>query len=201
MKLILVRHGEAESNAKKVVGGRKNFPLTEKGIEQAKRIGKRLKDEKIDMAFCSPLSRAKQTAEEILKHHPKVPVSYEKDIIEMCYGDFEGGPTKIWHDLIESALKGTDEEFIQLRPPNGESFGEVVERAKEFLKKLDRYHGKTILIVSHGRFMRAFLSVLLNKHLREIMQEKFWNTSVTIIELKEKCEIIKYNCIEHLEVL
>ncbi|MCK4919084.1 MAG: class I tRNA ligase family protein, partial [Candidatus Pacebacteria bacterium] len=62
-KLILLRHGESESNVKDVKAGQTDgYPLTQKGIEQSKKIAKILKKEKIDIIISSPIQRAKQTA-------------------------------------------------------------------------------------------------------------------------------------------
>ncbi len=63
MKLILVRHSETEKNDEGV--------LTPKGIGQAKKVGKELKEKyKIDMVFCSPLKRCVDTLNCILNEYP-----------------------------------------------------------------------------------------------------------------------------------
>ncbi len=62
MKLIIVRHGQTHENASGIIQGQGTGRLNEIGIEQAKRIGFRLKDEKIDVAYISYLERTKQTA-------------------------------------------------------------------------------------------------------------------------------------------
>ena len=64
MRLILVRHGETNENKNKVVQGFLNTTLSKIGIQQAKKVANRLKDEKIDFAYSSDLDRAKQTAKE-----------------------------------------------------------------------------------------------------------------------------------------
>lgn len=60
MKLVIVRHGESEYNKKNLFSGWEDIPLTEKGIEEAKAAGKRIKDTGIefDAAFCSVLQRS-----------------------------------------------------------------------------------------------------------------------------------------------
>ena len=196
MKLILVRHGEAENNVSVVAGGQLEYKLTRNGIEQAKKLAKRLKDEKIEVVFCSPLSRAKDTAKEIVKLHPKVKIVYDDKLKEMNFGELEGKSTSLFHAAVEE-FEGPIEEF---RVKGGESYKELIGRAKSFIKQLETYHGKTVLAVSHGRTIRAILHVLLSKPLDEIMKEKFYNTSVTILELKEgKFGALKYNCIAHLD--
>lgn len=196
MKIILVRHGQAESNAEGIVGGRTDFAITQKGIIQAKKVAKRLKDEKIDAVFCSTLSRARDTLKEILKYHPEVGVVYDDRLEEMAFGIFEGGPLKPFYDSMRS-FNGNFEEY---KPDKGESFKEVRNRIELVLKEILRHEGKTVLVVVHGRVIRTFLSILLDIPLKEIMKTKFLNTSVTILELKNgKFEKRDYNSVEHLE--
>ena len=66
--------------------------------------------------------------------------------------------------------------------------------------KINEYKGKTVLVVAHGRVVRAFLSILLGTPVAEIFKIKFLNTSVTTLELiDDKFEKRDYNCIKHLE--
>ena len=63
--IYVVRHGETEWNAIDKVLGRTDIPLNAKGIEQARKLADSLKDLKIDVFLCSPLTRARQTADAI----------------------------------------------------------------------------------------------------------------------------------------
>jgi len=56
-RLIFVRHGETEENKAKIVQGQKHGKLSEEGLEQAKKVAERLKDEKIDFIYSSDLDR------------------------------------------------------------------------------------------------------------------------------------------------
>ena len=60
--LYLVRHGEIESNIKKVYAGWSEEGLTETGIRQAAEAGEILRGKGIEGLYCSPLKRAVQTA-------------------------------------------------------------------------------------------------------------------------------------------
>ena len=63
--IYVIRHGETEWNAINKVLGRTDIPLNDRGIEQAEEMARSLKDIKIDVFLCSPLSRARQTADAI----------------------------------------------------------------------------------------------------------------------------------------
>ena len=66
MRLYLIRHGETEYNKLKKNQGQIDIPLNEYGRELARKTGEGLADVPFDLCFCSPLSRAKETAELIL---------------------------------------------------------------------------------------------------------------------------------------
>lgn len=70
MKIYLVRHGESEANAKGIHQGQKiDTSLSKNGLEQAKKIAERLKDEDFEIIYSSDLKRAYETAKEIAKFH------------------------------------------------------------------------------------------------------------------------------------
>ena len=89
MFLYFVRHGEIESNIRKVYAGWSEEPLTEKGIQQAEMAGEVLKEKGIDALYCSPLRRAVQTAEIIGEAVGLTPVS-DDHFKEMRLGPWEG---------------------------------------------------------------------------------------------------------------
>lgn len=63
--IYLVRHGQTDWNKLKVMQGRTDIPLNEKGIEQAKVVGEKLRGINFDAIFYSPLLRAKQTMQNL----------------------------------------------------------------------------------------------------------------------------------------
>jgi probable phosphoglycerate mutase len=66
-RVIIVRHGQSNYNAQKLIQGRNNESvLTEKGRQDAQKVGDVLSLLPIDAIYCSPLQRAKATAEVIL---------------------------------------------------------------------------------------------------------------------------------------
>ena len=66
MKMYIIRHGQTPWNARKCLQGRSDVDLNENGIYLAELTGKALRDVTFDMAFTSPLIRAKHTAQCIL---------------------------------------------------------------------------------------------------------------------------------------
>ena len=68
-QIILVRHGQTPWNLDKIFRGSRDIPLNDQGREKARLAGEWLKEETIHAAYCSPLSRARDTGEAIARHH------------------------------------------------------------------------------------------------------------------------------------
>jgi isoleucyl-tRNA synthetase len=146
---LVMRHGEAESNAKNIVSSRPENPthLTEKGREDVAAAAKDLKDKKIDIIFASDFVRTKETAEMAAEALgiSKESIIYDKRLREVNTGDFDGKPISEYRAYFSSLL----ERFTK-PAPNGESVVDVKVRAMDFLAEIDAKHaGKNILIVTH----------------------------------------------------
>jgi broad specificity phosphatase PhoE len=173
----ILRHGESRGNVKNIVScwPEKFYnPLTKKGQDQIKDVAGKLKTKNVDIIFCSPILRAKQTAEIIGKRlglEPKI----DKRLRELGFGIFN-------HKSIEEFVKhfAKHVDRIKNRPPKGENYQDVTKRMFRFFKDINKkYKGKNILIVSHQApllLLRARVSgYLLSESivkLEEIFQEK-----------------------------
>ncbi len=161
--ILFVRHGQTEFNAKKIIaGGKSDVPLNETGRKQANQAAEKLKNVKIDVVFCSPMKRAKQTARAILKYHKDTPIFYDERLRERDWGEFDGKPDELlpqnfWH--LETVL-----------PESVEKVDMLYERLKSFYQEiLDKYKNKTVLVVAHNGVARVsglyFKGVPENKNL------------------------------------
>ena len=142
--IYVTRHGQTNWNVQKKVMGRYDEPLNEIGFQQAKEVKTYLLNKKIDIIICSPLLRAKQTAQ-IINTHRNIPIVYDNRIIERDFGEFEGKQTKdfdfygYWNYYKNEQYKSA--ENIQL------FFGRIYEFLNDIINK---YHKKNLLIVTHG---------------------------------------------------
>ncbi len=196
MKLIIARHGETEENVKKIIQGQKYGKLTNKGIEQAKKLAQRLKNEKIDVIFSSDLQRAKDTTKEIAKFH-KVPIYYVPELRERAQGIFEGEA----YEELYKARKESGISRVEFRPEGGENYIDIKKRAEKFLNEVfDKYKGKTVLLISHGGLIAILLAILLKKPIETFSPAQYHNAGVNIIEVGEGSEhkVHVINCIKHL---
>ncbi len=197
MRLIIVRHGETEANRKEIHEGQGQGKLTEKGISQAKRVGLRLKDEKIDKIYVSDLQRTIDTAKEIIKYHPDAEVVYDPRIREQSHGVFEGTP---WGTIKAEGDKAGKSRF-EFKPDGGESSLEMYERVKGFIHSVaEKDKGKNVMMVSHGGPIVCLLIYLFNRPQEDFMMLQPHNTGVSILEIdfKNKHKILTLNCIKHL---
>lgn len=153
----IVRHGQTESNVKDFIQGQTDSPLTQKGIDEIKRIAEKLKGVNFDYVFSSDLLRAKRTAEIIALEH-KLAVKTNKLLRERKFGKFEGRPATEYDELNKILRQLNDEERYSYKKFGIESDEEIVERFTTFIREVAIANpGKKILIVTHGAMIRIFL--------------------------------------------
>jgi broad specificity phosphatase PhoE len=139
--LYFVRHGESVMNKRGIFSGRTETPLTEDGKSQALSAGNELKKISISCIVCSPMGRAKQTAELIADSigYPRNKIITNELFTERDFGPLE--KTTFQPDLGDS-------EGV-------ESVDELMSRADKGLDFMQSLPGDTILLVSHGAIGRA----------------------------------------------
>ncbi len=163
IRLVLVRHGRAGGNARHILNGvRRDSPLTRLGRAQAKALAKSWK-ERPDVILTSPLKRARQTAYYFEKKYG-IKATALGLLSEQDCGDWSGHCARV---ILEKHPErffpyedGRRSHFLK-SVPDGESWEEVVGRARRFLKMVkEGYRGKKLLVVSHGVFIIACTSLL-----------------------------------------
>ena len=147
--LYFIRHGQTNQNIEGILTGRLDIPLNETGVKQVEQAGIDAKNLKIDLIFCSPLERARQTCDAINKYH-NAEVIITDEVIERTYGIYEGkhnssvNKEKMWDYF--------DDTYIKVMETPKELFGRIYA----FLDKIKKeYKDKNILIVAHNGVGRA----------------------------------------------
>jgi probable phosphoglycerate mutase len=185
MKLIITRHGRTEGNIKRILAD-VHDPLAPEGIKQAEAVSERLKDEKIDVIFSSPLIRAKKTAQIIAKHHPGTKFIVVDELREMELGSYTN---KCWDDVD-----------WDLMPDDVENRTSLYERGKVIIERvLEEYPTCTVLFVAHNAINKAMIRFLRKWHPEDRQPIPQGNTAITIFEIsaEERKEII-FNCTKHV---
>ncbi|MFA6534602.1 MAG: histidine phosphatase family protein [Patescibacteria group bacterium] len=149
-KIYLIRHGQDEDNARGILNGHRNKPLTKLGVRQAKAAAEKLKNKKIEVVISSPLRRAEQTADIISKLLGIKKVYLEADLREREFGILTGKLVKEI-PLHADAYLRINKSVYFTKGKGVESFAATLKRAKNILKNIRKaYIGKNLLIVSHG---------------------------------------------------
>jgi probable phosphoglycerate mutase len=160
--LLLLRHGETPLSVDRRFSGLGDAELTAKGLAQASAAAERLSREPyhLDVIVTSPLKRARQTAEAVAQR-TGLAVEVDDDLREADFGAWEG------HTFTE-VQRGWPAELAAwladptTAPPDGESFEAVAERVKRAEERLvERYEGRTVLIVSHVTPIKTLLRFAL----------------------------------------
>ena len=179
--LYVIRHGMTDWNVVKRLQGQTDIPLNDDGVRMAEEAAQRYKDVHFDICFCSPLIRARQTAEILLKGRD-VPVEYDDRLKEIAFGEYEGLEYPLLPD--DHPVKGAFRDPVNYVPAKGgESIADLLARTDDFLK--DRVYplldeDKDIIIVGHGAMNS---SIIVN--VKGLPTESFWDEGIENCELKK----------------
>ena len=185
--LVLVRHGQSEWNEKNLFTGWKDPKLTPRGVDEAIKAGKELKEAgySFDKMFTSDLFRAQDTGRIILEQMNLASIEVIKDVSlnERNYGDLAG------LNKDEARKKwGEDQVHIWRRsfdvpPPGGESLKDTAERVLPYFKENiipELKEGLSILVAAHGNSLRALVMELEEISSEEIIKLEI-STGVPLI--------------------
>ena len=161
--LILLRHGQSESNAAGLLVGRSDPPLTDLGVRQAEAAGRYLAAELLSgerdhpprslLVLSSPLQRARATAEIVARECGQgAEVEVDEQLIELDYGKFDG----LTLGQVEPADWAAWRADPSWRPPGGETLVELQERVTAWCDSL-RSDGDDgdVIAVSHVSPIKA----------------------------------------------
>ena len=165
MKILfyIVRHGETDYNIQGRLQGQLDLPLNQNGINVGILTGKALCDVKFDRVISSPLKRAYQTAQILLRENRASSAEIETDdrLKEFSFGTWEGlGCVAGNREVPDEYLEFFRDGMAFRGAPEGESTKQVLARTAAFLHEAANdpvNDGKTVLVSTHGAAMRALL--------------------------------------------
>ena len=180
--LYIMRHGRTDWNDRRKLQGRTDIPLNAEGRSMAQKARDEYREVPLDLCFCSPLKRARETAE-ILLTGRNVPIKADDRLKEMSFGKFEG---------IENFFSAADcPVSVIFRHPEAytrsvggsETFEELFARTGEFLREVIEplmKDGRNVLIVGHWAMNLSIVS-----QIRNLPREAFWTPKM------ENCKLIR----------
>lgn len=172
MNIYIVRHGETPWNKKKLIQGQRDVPLNEYGRELAQKTGEGMKEIPFDKVFSSPLIRAKETAELLMKGR-NLPIETDNRLMEICFGGAEGMRLSELYEDKENPMSRFLTAPAEYEPPKGgETFLDVRKRGMDFLSnQIVPLEGQyeNILLVAHACIIRSMISGI-----QKLSIEEFW---------------------------
>lgn len=178
--LYLMRHGRTDWNERRKLQGSTDIPLNETGRRMAAEAAVQYAGVSIDVCYCSPLLRARKTAELVLKDRC-IPILPDVRLREMGFGSYEGVENSFQiPDCPVNVLFFHPEQYLPVE--GGESLEELFARTGEFLREVvipQLAEGKNILIVGHGVMNAALIC-----QGKGLTMEHLWDAGV------EQCKLM-----------
>jgi len=173
-QIILARHGNTSWNKDKIFQGSKDVPLDDLGREEAWAVAKWLKDETIHAVYTSPLSRARDTAIAIARHHD-LKVLDLPGLADLSYGDWDGVPLKEVKVKYADLYHQWETAPHTVRFPNGETLAVLRTRALAAVEEVvQRHPDRTVLLMAHRAVNKVLIAAFIgldNSHFWRIAQD------------------------------
>ncbi len=190
-RLYLIRHGETDLNARRVVQPA-DTPLSVRGTRQARLLAERLADVGIRRIVASDLARAHQTAS-ALGETTGLEVELDPLLQERNFGSIRGTPyDELGFDLFAAGY----------HPPEGESWEQFDARVEQAFARVEALAHETagaLAVVTHGLVCRGFAAHHLGASDPDLERGHWGNTSLTIAAGPAPWTIELLNCTRHLE--
>ncbi|MCC6684796.1 MAG: histidine phosphatase family protein [Bacteroidia bacterium] len=199
-KLFIIRHGETDFNRLGVVqGSGVDSPLNETGMLQAQRFYDFYKHVPFDKVYISALQRTKQSVKPFIDNG----FAYEMlpELNEISWGIYEGLESSVeWKADYWDKIRAWSHGDYNVCVPGGETPLQLRERQTTALRHImSKPEEELVLICMHGRAMKSFICLLLQKEPRYM--EDFQHTNLCLYEMEYtagKFELIRENDTEHL---
>ena len=165
IELVYETHSTSTHNEAGIATGWLDGELSEAGRRQAEELGARRRHDGLAVVYTSDLERAIETAD-IAFSGSDVPRRQDPRLRECNYGELNGRPVAEIHALRASRV---DEPY-----PGGESYRQVVERTREFLRDLLAVHDAArVLVIAHAANRWSLQHLLLGEPLERLVVAPF----------------------------
>jgi broad specificity phosphatase PhoE len=201
VRLLLIRHAQSVGNVENRFQGHRDFPLTELGHDQARRLARRLAADAPRALYASPLSRAHRTAEFIARA-TGLAIEPLPAVMEYHFGEVSG---LTWAEIRErypepaAVQRRRDADFPAWPGEEGrEAFRERVVTALWALEQ--RHKDETVAVVTHGGPIAVFCMSVLDLPYRRPIPFACDNASVTVVQVRDgRGLLLTVNDICHLQ--
>lgn len=199
-RIVAIRHGETDWNVDTRIQGQLDIALNGKGQEQARRLGRALADEALDVVYSSDLQRALHTASEIAER-AGAPMVVEPSLRERAFGTFEG---LTWADIERDhpkASRSWRKRDADFGPPGGETLADFFARAVNAIAALaERHRGQHIAVVTHGGVLDALYRASARIELAAPRTWQLRNASINrVLHGEHGFSLVGWGDVMHLE--
>jgi broad specificity phosphatase PhoE len=180
--VILVRHGQTDENVSGKISGQGPVPLNTRGQEQAQLAAEVLTGLGVTHLFCSPVTRARQTADILSRHLSQGIAAEIPDLREVEYGEWEG---KFFHEIRQSPIAHqVFNDPVNAVFPQGESLPAVQQRGVQVIETIRHQHPQGVLVfVSHGDVIRTVLAHYLGMTFNDYRRINLDLGALSVLEL------------------
>ena len=189
MRLLLIRHAESQGNFERRLQGRREFPLTERGLAQARALAERLVSLPLSAVYSSPVGRAMQTAR-VIASKACLDVVAEPRLQEYDFGEAVSGLT--WQEIREQqpavieAFRSGGTDFPAYPGEEGrDAFQDRVRAAmRDIAERHD--HQESVAVMTHAGPITLFLFDVLGREYRRPIPFVLDNASITTVEVNNR---------------
>jgi probable phosphomutase (TIGR03848 family) len=181
--VLLVRHGLTPTTGVKLPGRAPGLHLSDEGRRQADAAAERIgKIGKIAAVYCSPITRARETAQPIGRVVKRA-LRIDRDLADLDIGEWTGMSLK-------QAARRPEWETVQRSPstfrfPGGESFPEMQTRMTTALGRIvARHPGQIVVAVSHADPIKAAVAQALGTPLDLFQRIMIAPASITVVSYR-----------------
>jgi probable phosphoglycerate mutase len=199
MTLYIIRHGETQLNRQgEIQGSGVDAPLNETGHQQAAAFFKTYQHIDFQLVVTSRLQRTQQTVQSFIDLD--IPWIVSGDIDEISWGDHEGKkPSPSLNAQFQQLIQDWTAGRLDAALPNGESAAQLAVRLGRFIQWLKTRPEERILVATHGRTLRCFMSMLKGLGAMGMEGSPHANTGLYIVHFQEDSVIFEAeNSISHL---
>ncbi len=167
-KYYILRHGSTEyqdKNINLIYPSHGQIPLSKRGEKEAEFAAEKAAKEQIEIIYCSPFLRTKQTAEKV-RQKTGAQLYIEHRLHDLDLGVYHGKKKDAFY-----AIYPHSKERFNTAPEGGESWNDLLKRMSDFIEEIDiLYKNKKILIVSHADPLWLLEGKIKNKSEEELLK-------------------------------
>ena len=199
LRLTLIRHGVTAWNREKRYQGQLDIPLDEEGLEQARQLAERLRDEpRPDRVLSSDLGRARRTAD-LAAEALGLEVEDAPAWRERHMGAFQGSTRAELQAQEPAVYQAWRADPIGFQPEGGESYAEHRARVAAAMEDLRTGAAEEVWVFTHGGVIFSALAVVAGTDFPPDPSFRAGNTSLTtLLATPGGWELEVVDCSKHL---